>query len=119
MNTTGKREPVFAPALFGFVLVLRPLCHQALQARQVNQPARQRRSFEPFDVGGDVIAPRIERAEPGRRVGAVPTFVKNYVRQPISQYAPRERAGNAVTPVHLFGDREREFKQPTVGMRVA
>src|ERR1700683_5045415 len=55
MDAGGEREPVVAHAAFGFVGVLRPLRHEAFEARQIDQPARQRRSFETIDIGGKVI----------------------------------------------------------------
>ena len=46
MDAARQRELVFAAAALGGLLVLGPLRHQALQARYIEQPARQRRGFE-------------------------------------------------------------------------
>src|SRR5580704_971603 len=70
MNASCQREPVFADTALGGLRVLWPLRHQALEARQIDQPARQRRSLQALDFAADVYPFGVERTKPGRIDGA-------------------------------------------------
>src|ERR1700730_13517846 len=50
MNPAGEDRGIFVLVRLGGMLVLRPLRHRALQTGQIDEAARQRRTFEPFEV---------------------------------------------------------------------
>src|ERR1700684_5624 len=68
MDTACQHQAVFEAVFLRRLFVLGPFGHQALQPRQIEQPARQRRGFKALDIACDVGASGLERTEPGRSV---------------------------------------------------
>src|SRR5437588_10750958 len=84
MDATGECELIFLEIVLGNVLVFGPLRHEMLEARQIDQTARQAGGFESLDVAGDRLPCGIERAKPDWCLGPASAFVENFRRQPVS-----------------------------------
>src|SRR5262249_60798131 len=64
VSAAGEDEPVFGLTLLCRVVVFRPFGQQSLQARDIQEPARQRPRRRTLDLRSEILASPIERAKP-------------------------------------------------------
>src|SRR5262249_8556509 len=118
VSAAGEDEPVFGLTLLCRVVVFRPFGQQSLQARDIQEPARQRRGRETLDLRSEILASPIERAKPGDTLRAAAALVEDLRRQPVRQNPARKRAGDTVPAKHGLGNGKDEFQQRTGGERI-
>src|SRR6266851_7420531 len=85
VNPAGECRKIFALACLGGMLVLRPLRHQALQTGQIDEAARQRRTFEPFEIAGHLSSSLTEDPVPCHPVDAATALLDDLAWQTIGE----------------------------------
>src|ERR1700733_3226618 len=117
MDAAGKQALVLPGTRLRFLLILRPLDHEAFQARNVKHAAGQRRRFDALEIAADVVALGVKRAKPGGLRHAAAALFDDFARQPIVQYTSSKVPRDPILAEHGFGDGEREFEQAAVSER--
>src|SRR5581483_10018166 len=119
VNGAAQSQTVITPAFFGGVGIGRPVADQALQTREIDQAASDRRCFKSIKITTDAGPPLSETAEPGCALYAAATLVQYLRRQPVRKDRTSERAAHAVAPEHRFGHCERKLQQPAIRVGIS